>query len=140
MGGGGWAVCVLRQTGRMNTLKQSERISCMKFTNLFFFDSQGRGHFEPRPQFMNELPILPYRYIKALQSNSPHMSSCKNSTELRSSTQPPAPLKPIDASDWLGSDVLDVTKDNTTILNTLWALRDHLQQESTKLDKFTRQF
>lgn len=75
--------------------------------------------------FCFRLPV-PYSYIRGLQSNSAHMSSFESSQTVREKQRFHAP-KPIRASDWLSPEVI---RESANVVETLWAMRDHLLQDS----------
>ena len=74
----------------------------------------------------------PNRYIQGLESDSPLMSSCESSQTIREN-QRSHPPKPILASDWLSPEAI---QHSDSVVDALWALRDHMLQDSVKLTRY----
>lgn len=78
------------------------------------------------------------RYIKQVQTNSEYMSSLQEATEMRGSINP-TPPKPLRPGDWLAPEALDRT-DSSSVLDALWALRDHMLQDSCRLSNYMEKY
>ena len=89
--------------------------------------------FRPPPEDRRKLvhSEVYMKHLRTLQSNSKYMSSLDSSEKVRRE-QRFDPPKPIQASDWLSSDLIK----KGTVAEVLWALRDHMMQDSLKLHRY----
>ena len=66
------------------------------------------------------------------------MSSLQDATEIRASRNPvpPNPLRP---GDWLAPGAIEKT-DSASVVDALWALRDHMLQDSCRLAELLERY